>query len=43
MTPEIADRLVTQVHEAVEGVDPADLLARRDPVITAALDARRSR
>ncbi|HSK57527.1 MAG TPA: 3-hydroxyacyl-CoA dehydrogenase NAD-binding domain-containing protein [Actinomycetospora sp.] len=40
MTPELADRLVTQVHEAVDGVDPADLLARRDAVIRAVLTAR---
>jgi 3-hydroxyacyl-CoA dehydrogenase len=41
MTPELADRLVTQVHEAVGDTDVADLLARRDAVITAALNARK--
>ena len=40
MTPELADRLVTQVTDAVP--DPAALLARRDAVIRAALEARRS-
>lgn len=40
MTPELAQRLVDQVHRAVEGVEPADLLARRDAVVRAALAAR---
>ncbi|PVZ11879.1 3-hydroxyacyl-CoA dehydrogenase NAD-binding domain-containing protein [Actinomycetospora cinnamomea] len=40
MTPELADRLVTQVQQAVDGADPADLLARRDAVIRAVLTAR---
>jgi 3-hydroxyacyl-CoA dehydrogenase len=40
MTPELADRLVTQVGDAVS--DPDALLARRDAVIRAALEARRS-
>jgi 3-hydroxyacyl-CoA dehydrogenase len=40
MTPELAARLVGQVEDAVAGADPADLLARRDAVIRAALAAR---
>ncbi|MEJ2887288.1 3-hydroxyacyl-CoA dehydrogenase NAD-binding domain-containing protein [Actinomycetospora aeridis] len=40
MTPELAERLVTQVTDAV--TDPDALLARRDAVIRAALEARRS-
>lgn len=40
MTAELADRLVAGVTEAVGDADPADLLARRDAVIRAALAAR---
>jgi carnitine 3-dehydrogenase len=40
MTPELADRLVAQVQDAVDGTTTDDLLARRDAVIRAALDAR---
>lgn len=40
MTPELADRLVTQVTEAVDGTDADTLLARRDAVIRAVLTAR---
>jgi 3-hydroxyacyl-CoA dehydrogenase len=40
MTPELAERLVAQVHDAVAGTTPDDLLARRDAVIRAVLEAR---
>lgn len=40
MAPELADRLVTQVGEVA--TDPDALLARRDAVIRAALDARKA-
>ncbi|MDD7942462.1 3-hydroxyacyl-CoA dehydrogenase NAD-binding domain-containing protein [Actinomycetospora lutea] len=40
MTPELAQRLVTQVTEAVGDAGPDALLARRDAVIRAALTAR---
>lgn len=40
VTPELADRLVAQVTQAVDGAGRADLLARRDAVIRAALAAR---
>lgn len=40
VTPELADRLVAQVTQAVDGAERADLLARRDAVIRAALAAR---
>jgi carnitine 3-dehydrogenase len=43
MTPALAERLVAQVTDAVGDADADELLARRDAVITAALDARRSR
>lgn len=40
MTPELADRLVTQAADAA--TDPDALLARRDAVIRAVLDARKA-
>ncbi|MEJ2859776.1 3-hydroxyacyl-CoA dehydrogenase NAD-binding domain-containing protein [Actinomycetospora flava] len=40
MTPDLADRLITQVREAAP--NPDALLARRDAVIRAALDARKA-
>ena len=40
-TPELVDRIVAGVDEALAGSDSADLLARRDAVIAAVLAARR--
>jgi carnitine 3-dehydrogenase len=40
LTPELVAKLVAGVDEELAGVDPAELIARRDAVLTALLDAK---
>jgi 3-hydroxyacyl-CoA dehydrogenase len=40
LTPELVAKLVAGVDEELAGVDPAELVARRDAVLTALLDAK---
>ena len=40
MTPELVDKLVAGVDDELAGIDPAELVARRDAVLHALLAAK---